>query len=142
MQDVPKNFVLDDQIGHLIRRAHQRASATFMAVLAEYNMTPTQFFAMARLRERGELSQNLLGRLAAMDPATIQGVIRRLQDRGYIARKPDPNDRRRALLSLTASGRKTIDEMLRRIDTVNHQILAPLAPDEREQLRGLLKRIV
>src|SRR3546814_4425941 len=49
---------------------------------------------MARLHEMGKLSQNRLGRLAAMDPATIQGVIRRLHERGFIERLADPTDRR------------------------------------------------
>ena len=80
------NFVLDDSIGHLIRRAHQRASATFMTILAEHHFTPTQFFAMARLRERGQLSQNRLGRLTAMDPATIQGVMKVAEARWWARR--------------------------------------------------------
>ena len=136
------NFVLDESIGHLIRRAHQRASATFMTILADHQFTPTQFFALARLRERGRLSQNRLGRLTAMDPATIQGVTRRLFDRGYIARTPDTTDRRRMVLELTPEGTSVAERLLNGIDTVNGQILAPLGPEEQEQFRSLLKRIV
>jgi DNA-binding MarR family transcriptional regulator len=136
------SFVLDESIGHLIRRAHQRASATFMTILADHKFTPTQFFALARLRERGRLSQNRLGRLTAMDPATIQGVTRRLFDRGYIARTPDTNDRRRMVLELTPEGTSVAERLLNGIDTVNGQILAPLGPEEQEQFRSLLKRIV
>ena len=134
-------FVLDDQIGHMLRRAHQRSSAAFMSVLSDHRVTPTQFFAMARLRERGQLSQNLLGRLSAMDPATIQGVTRRLSDRGYVQRLPDTTDRRRMVLSLTPEGDELLDQLMRGIDTVSGQVLAPLAPEEREQLKGLLRRI-
>ena len=134
--------MLDDSIGHLIRRAHQRASATFMTILADRQFTPTQFFAMARLRERGQLSQNRLGRLTSMDPATIQGVTRRLYDRGYIERTSDPNDRRRMVLKLSSEGHRVVERLLEGIEAVNGQILAPLAPDEQEQFRSLLKRIV
>ncbi len=137
-----KNFILDEAITHLIRRAHQRASATFMAVLADHQFTPTQFYAMARLRERGQLSQNRLGRLTAMDPATIQGVTRRLYDRGYIERTPDPNDRRRMVLKLTPEGHRMVERLLKGIDAVHGQLLAPLTPHERTQFRNLLKRIV
>ncbi len=136
------SFVLDESIGHLIRRAHQRASATFMTILADHQFTPTQFFALARLRERGRLSQNRLGRLTAMDPATIQGVTRRLFDRGYIARTPDATDRRRMVLELTPEGTNVAERLLSGIDMVNGQILAPLGPEEQEQFRSLLKRIV
>ena len=135
-------FDLDEQIGHLIRRAHQRASATFMSVLADYRFTPTQFFAMARLREQGQLSQNKLGRMTAMDPATILGVVRRLDERGYVERLPDLKDRRRMVLRLTEMGYETVERLRDEVDAVSQQFLAPLAPDEQKQFRSLLKRIV
>ncbi len=135
-------FDLDEQIGHLIRRAHQRASATFMSVLSDRRFTPTQFFALARLREKGQLSQNKLGRMSAMDPATIQGVVRRLDERGYIERLPDMKDRRRMVLRLTEVGHEEVERLLDEVDSVSQQFLAPLAPDEQEQFRSLLKRIV
>lgn len=51
------------------------------------------------------------GELAALlhlHPSTLSGVLARLEDAGWIARRSDPRDRRRALLGLTASGR-TLD---------------------------------
>lgn len=137
-----KDYVLDEQVVHLIRRAHQRGSAIFLSVLAEDQLTPTQFFAMARLHEMGKLSQNRLGRLAAMDPATIQGVIRRLEERGYIQRVPDPTDRRRMLLSLTESGRDTVTRLLEGAHKVSRSILSPLNSDEQVLFMSLLRRLV
>ena len=49
------------------------------------------------------------GTLAAtlhLHPSTLTGVLRRLQERGLIARGPHPADRRRAVLRLTARGRR------------------------------------
>ena len=135
-------FGLDDDIAHLIRRAHQRASAIFMSVLTTQNLTPAQYFALTRLREKGEVSQNLLGRLSAMDPATIQGVVKRLGERGLVARVPDRSDRRRMLLHLTDKGVALIDGLREGIDAMTGKILASLSPAEQDQLRALLKRIV
>lgn len=132
---------LDEQVAHLLRRAHQRASSLFLSVLGEHQLTPTQFFAMARLHERGQLSQNRLGRLAAMDPATIQGVIRRLEERGYIQRTPDANDRRRMVLRLTSSGSSLVDQLLDHADGVSEAILEPLETSERDLFVDLLKRL-
>jgi MarR family transcriptional regulator, lower aerobic nicotinate degradation pathway regulator len=138
----PEGFVLDEQVAHLLRRAHQRASALFLSVLTEAQLTPTQFFAMARLHEMGKLSQNRLGRLAAMDPATIQGVIRRLHERGFIERLDDPTDRRRMVLSLSPLGRETVLRLLKNANGVGEEILAPLLPEERGLFLNLLKRLV
>lgn len=139
--DTSASAGLDEDIAHLIRRAHQRASAIFMSVLAAHNLTPAQYFALSRLREKGEVSQNLLGRMAAMDPATIQGVVKRLGERGLVSRVPDRTDRRRMLLHLTEDGIATIDGLRAGIETTTGKILAPLSRQEQEQLRGLLKRI-
>ncbi len=133
---------LDDDIAHLIRRAHQRASATFMAVLADHTLTPAQYFALMRLREKGEVSQNLLGRMAAMDPATIQGVVKRLGQRGLVDRVPDQRDRRRMRLHLTDEGIALVDGLRAGIDEISDKILAPLSPEEQSSLRAILKRIV
>lgn len=135
-------FVLDEQVAHLLRRAHQRASALFLTVLTDAQLTPTQFFAMARLHEMGKLSQNRLGRLAAMDPATIQGVIRRLHERGFIVRLADPTDRRRMVLSLSPLGQETVVRLLKDANRIGNDILAPLSRDEQGVFLGLLKRLV
>lgn len=135
-------FVLDEQVAHLLRRAHQRASALFLSVLTDAQLTPTQFFAMARLHEMGKLSQNRLGRLAAMDPATIQGVIRRLHERGFIVRLADPTDRRRMVLSLSPLGQETVVRLLKDANRMGDEILSPLSREEQSLFLGLLKRLV
>lgn len=132
---------LDDEVAHLLRRAHQRASAIYLAILADQQLTPTQYFAMARLHEVGEISQNRLGRLAAMDPATIQGVIQRLAERGYVHRLPDTTDRRRMVLSLSRQGRTVVEALLEETARANEAILEPLAPEQRESFVALLRQL-
>src|SRR3546814_1539370 len=41
--DLPGGYVLEDQIGHLIRRAHQRHTALFMAMIGDAQVTTTQY---------------------------------------------------------------------------------------------------
>ena len=61
-------YVLEEQIGFLLRCAHQRASEMFNAVMGPFGVTPRQFAALAKLDDLGSVSQNQLGRLTAMDP--------------------------------------------------------------------------
>jgi DNA-binding MarR family transcriptional regulator len=133
---------LNKQVSYLLRRAHRRASAIFLSELSEVGLTPTQFFAMARLHEMGDVSQNHLGRLVAMDPVTIQRVVRRLIDRGFLRRKPDPRDKRRMIHRLTPKGRKIVTRLMDNARRVDDAILDPLAPKERAQFLALLKRLV
>ena len=74
-------YVLDDQVGFLMRVAMQRHTAIFMSRMIE-GLTQTQFAALAKLYEVGPCSQNHLGRLIYLDAATIKGVVDRLRVRG------------------------------------------------------------
>src|SRR6266446_7616463 len=70
------SYILDEQIGFILRQVWQR-HATIFAREIGINLTPTQWAALAKLNETGPCSQNQLGRLTAMDVATIKGVIDR-----------------------------------------------------------------
>lgn len=135
-------YLLEEQIGHLLRRAHQRHAAIFQDGIGDGQLTPMQFAALVKIRDLGQVSQNQLGRLAAMDPATIQGVIQRLAARGLIARTPDPDDRRLTLLRLSAKGRGVVNAAIRNAIKVTEQTLAPLSAAERPQLLALLRKLI
>src|SRR5690606_30058450 len=96
-------YVLDEQIGFILRQVSQRHTTIFMTMMGE-DLTPTQWAALAKLHQAGPLSQNLLGRQTAMDAATIKGVVDRLTKRGLTATSPDPDDGRRPLAALTPAG--------------------------------------
>ena len=134
-------YRLEDQVGHLLRRAHQRATAIFLARIQDAQITPTQFAALAKLADVGELSQNHLGRLTAMDPATIQGVTRRLKSRGLITRRADPEDGRRTLLCLSSKGARLSKIAIPQGFDVSGDILKPLSRNEQRQFLRLLKRL-
>ena len=85
----PRRYVLEDQVGFLLRCAHQRATEIFNAVMGRFAVTPTQFAALAKLDDLGSVSQNQLGRLTRMDPATVSGVVGRLIARGFVRQSPD-----------------------------------------------------
>jgi len=136
------SYVLEEQIGHLLRRAHQRATAIFLAELGEkFSVTPTQYAALVKLHDLGEQSQNQLGRLTAMDPATIQGVIKRLEERRLIERSEDPDDRRRATLRLSAAGEALVTAMIPAGIAVTAATLAPLDTEECKVFLALLRRL-
>lgn len=137
-----EEYVLEDQIGHVLRRANQRATAIFMEIMGDAQLTPTQYAALVKIRDVGQISQNRLGRLTAMDPATIKGVIGRLRKRGLVTSRPDRSSRiRRSVLELTPEGAAIVETALPRGRAVTEATLAPLGMKERKQLLALLRRI-
>ena len=134
-------YRIEEQVGYLLRRAHQRASAIFQVSIGDPNITPTQYSSMVKLNEYTELSQNLLGRLVGMDKATMQGVVRRLKERGLVDSRPDPGDARRTLLSLTTEGQRLVNKLLINGPAVSRETMKPLTAQEQRQLLDLLSKI-
>ena len=134
-------YVLEDQVGYLLRCAHQRATEVFNAVMAEFGITPTQFAALSKLDDLQAVSQNQLGRLTAMDPATISGVMGRLTTRGYVQASPDPKDARVVMLGLTPAGKTAITAMKAVAADVSRKTLEPLTAAEAEALVRALAKI-
>jgi DNA-binding MarR family transcriptional regulator len=133
--------VLEDQIGFLLRCAHQRASARFAAVMAPFGLTPTQFAALARLLADGPLPQNELGRRIAMDPASIFAVAARLVARGLLMQDADADDGRRVILRLTPEGEALARAMVAEAPSVSRETLRPLSAREARTLCALLRRL-
>ncbi len=143
-RDVPAtgaDYRLEEQIGFVLRCVHQRATEIFNATMARHNVTPTQFSVLAKLDDLGSVSQNQLGRLVAMDPATTSGVVGRLIARGFISQSPVPEDARLVLLALTPEGRRAVADMKADAAEVSRRTLEPLTPEEASQLLLALEKL-
>ena len=133
-------YVLDEQVGFILRQVWQRHSAIFSRDIGT-NLTPTQWAALSKLAETGACSQNQLGRLTAMDVATIKGVIDRLTARGLTETSQDPEDGRRLLVSLTRAGQQLAEKVAPNALAITRETLAPLDAKERETLMALLNKL-
>jgi DNA-binding MarR family transcriptional regulator len=135
----PEDYVLDRQVGFLLRRATQRHLGIFSQMMEL--LTPTQFAAIAKLHELGPISQNALGRETAMDAATIKGVIDRLREKGLVHGKLDKGDRRRIVLDLTDIGRSVFAEARVAGHKITKETLSPLNDLERQAFLMLLEKL-
>ncbi|HEY9343817.1 MAG TPA: MarR family transcriptional regulator [Inquilinus sp.] len=134
-------YILDDQIGFILRQVSQRHAAIFAAGIGEQDLTATQWAVLAKLLERGPCSQNRLGRRTAMDAATIKGVVDRLGKRGLIETRPDPEDGRRIEVALSPAGQALAERMVPNALRITEETLAPLDEAERATLIALLRRL-
>lgn len=134
-------FVVEDQVGFLLRAASQRNNEVFSQHITN-GLTRVQFATMAKLVEIHSCSQNELGRLVLLDRASIKEVISRLKKRGFILVRPDAQDRRQHILSLTELGRRTIQRGILIAPRITNKMLEPLDADERVEILRLLQKMV
>jgi len=133
-------YVLDEQVGFLLRVALQRHTSIFTSRMIE-ELTQTQFAALSKLHEVGPCSQNHLGRLIYLDAATIKGVVDRLGVRGFVTALNDPKDRRRRAVALTDCGRQATEAAMLVAAEITAATLAPLTAEEQRLVTRLLKKL-
>ncbi|MCT4352323.1 MarR family transcriptional regulator [Streptomyces sp. Je 1-79] len=97
---------------------------------------------LAALEEFGVASQAELGRRCSMDRSDVVAAINELAEQGCVERTPDPDDRRRNRVILTAAGHRQLRRMEQELDRVQDELLEPLSAEDRQTLTHLLTRLL
>ncbi|HKZ14535.1 MAG TPA: MarR family transcriptional regulator [Solirubrobacterales bacterium] len=110
-------------VGSLIRR------------LRSENLFPlTQTWVLGRLDREGSASVSELAQALRVRPQSMAQTIGDLEAEGMVQRSPHPNDRRRALVSLTPAGRARIEEDRAVREGWLVKALEELSEDDRETI--------
>lgn len=96
---------------------------------------------LARLVSDGARRATDLAAESFLDLSTVSRQVRSLVERGLVARRPDPEDRRGYLLTATDAGHEAYGEFQRQREAELAALLAPWPPEDRYQLVRLLTRL-
>jgi DNA-binding MarR family transcriptional regulator len=127
--------------GFMIRRAHQIAVAIFLEEARETRITPTQYGVLVILGRRPGIDQNTLARLLGLDRSTTGLVVRKLAERGLLARTTGTGDLRRRELELTRAGVALVSRVAKDARRAQQRLLTPLPASERARFLDLLARL-
>jgi DNA-binding MarR family transcriptional regulator len=129
------------QPGHLIRRAHQIATAIFMSEAKAFDLTPIQFAALIVIRDTPGIDASKVADLVYFDRSTIGNVLERLERKGLIIRKPGVHDRRTKALFLTPEGKVVTRKITAKSPVISERILESLTETERKTFLDMLRRL-
>lgn len=128
--------------GFLLRRCHQISVSIFLEACAGVELTPAQFGVLYAVRENPGLDQVAVARLIGLDRSTVSNVVNRLVGRGLVHRQHQSSDRRRRCLTIAKQGVALLARAFEAAAEAQARLLAPLDTVERQQLVGLLRKLM
>jgi DNA-binding MarR family transcriptional regulator len=130
-----------DNVAFLLSQLGHRSAAVFADLIASVDLTPPHAGILRAIAsEPGRSQQALSGQLGLL-PSRVVAYVDELEDRGYVERRRNPDDRRLHALYLTASGKKIMSKIGELGRQHERLMTAGLDTDQRDTLRRLLSTV-
>jgi DNA-binding MarR family transcriptional regulator len=120
---------------------HNELAALHEELLAPTGINAGELSVLLLLDAREPESQQQVAQRLGVDRTTMVALIDALESKDLVARRPDPADRRRNVIELTDTGRRTLRRATHASDRAEQRLLTQLDDAERDQLRSLLRRV-
>src|SRR5690606_1841327 len=138
----PAKQVLWSRPGYLVRRLNQIHYALFYEECKTQNVTPVQYGVLTALSLSPWLDQTAIGMELGLDRTTTADVIKRLQERGLVERRVNPNDKRSRQAVITPEGLRIMGLLQGGMARAQQRLLEPLTPRNQEIFMKLLSTLV
>jgi DNA-binding MarR family transcriptional regulator len=130
-EDALADFRLEENVSHLLRRAHFRAESLFAARLEASGLTPRQKALLIAAYQQPGSTLSSLAEAIVLDRQTTAEMAERLVRRKLLARRRSVTDRRAYEVWITPAGLDLIRAVMPADALVSEEILAPLPPEYR-----------
>jgi len=135
-------LVLDDFIPYRLSVTSNLVSDSIArAYEALFGLTIPEWRLVAVIAETGGVTQQAIGARTLMDKVTVSRAAIALVDRGLLARRVNPDDRRSHLLELTEAGRDLYAAVAPKALDLESRIFSAFDPQEVAQFMSMLRRI-
>ena len=128
-------------IYHYVEELISSYGSYYESNLKDNDLTLKEFSVLLRIRFQGVATQHDLVELFKVSGAYIAKLLRKFEDHGYIARKEDPENRRKKLVKMTDDGIKKTDEIIEVIQNWEEKVTSNISEDEIKTLKDILFKI-
>lgn len=128
-------------VGFLLSQLGFVTARQFTAALAPLGIRPKDWALMRFVATDEGQSQQALAERIGLPPSRMVALVDRLEERGILERRPDPEDRRVRALYLTVKGHRTLERAFEAALDTETELCEPLGPRERDRLIDLLQKL-
>ncbi|MGI0073603.1 MAG: MarR family winged helix-turn-helix transcriptional regulator [Nitrosotalea sp.] len=110
-------------------------------LLLGYNLSGAQWKVIASLAISNGLSQKELADFLSLDSSTLVPVIDKMEQNGFVTRKPDPNDRRNNRIFITKKSESVIDSIVDAILKLRKAVYKDISTRDIEITKKVLQKM-
>jgi DNA-binding MarR family transcriptional regulator len=132
---------LIENTGFLLKKLGFAIKERSYEAYKETGLTPQHHAVLSLLEEGSCGAQGTIADRLGYDRSQLVGLLDDLEERGYVVRKRDSDDRRRHLVHVTPEGKEALRELRAIGKGVEKEFLAPLDAEDRQALHALLLRL-
>jgi len=121
-----------------LMRARERVMSPIREMLSKSDITEQQWRILRSLSEFGEMDSTSLAERSALLTPSLTRIINSMQSKGLVLQRRDEIDKRRQMITITASGQKIIDDNLVEATAIMQKVKHSLGSDNYEKLLDLL----
>jgi DNA-binding MarR family transcriptional regulator len=140
--EVPRERFVDGYLAALLAQASHLISAEFHAVARAAGVPVGQWRILATLTGGEPLPVGQLAATVIAPQPTVTRQLDRMQAKGLVERVADANDRRLALVRITAKGEALAAELVRRARLHERRVLAPFGAERSDLLKQVLRELI
>ena len=130
-----------DNVAFLLSQLGHRSATVFADLIASIDLTPPHSGILRAIAAEPGLSQQALSGQLGLLPSRVVAYVDELEDRGYVERRRNPDDRRLHALYLTAAGKKVMGKIGELARQHERLMTAGLDAEQRSTLRRLLSLV-
>jgi homoprotocatechuate degradation regulator HpaR len=131
----------EQSLAAIVLSAKESVIAPMRPKLREYDITEPQWRVMRVLNDRGATDATCLSDVGLLHAPSVTRILKDLEERKLVARKPDPNDGRRTLVALTPPGRDIVKVIARDVLRVMREYSERFGTERLERLTDELRAL-
>lgn len=141
MSRIRKLPPFEQTMGATLLSAKEAVLAPMRPKLREYDITEPQWRVLRVINDRGAADATGLAEVGLLHAPSVTRILRELEGRKLIVRQPDPHDRRRTLVALTADGREVVKDISREVLRVMREYSERFGDQRLERLADELRAL-
>ena len=132
---------LEAHLGYWLRRVSNSVSSGFAQSLQSKHTSVAEWVLLRHLWDRTQATPGEMAEALTMTRGAISKIIDKLESKGWIRSKTNPQDNRGQLLSLSGAGRRIVPELAEIADRNDRKFFSCLNSEERTTFRHLLGKL-